>query len=84
MTADIVSLKLYRARREREQLVEPIIAYWPCRVKICITRVGVTQTGLDALAMFNAVLKRNGERLIDTDEVMVCSEHTNHLVRFRW
>jgi len=82
--ANITSLKLYRARKERGQLVDPVIAHWKCRVKICIAKVGVTQTAIDVLKLFNDELRRRREREIDVDDVMVCEQHTDRLTRSRW
>lgn len=85
MTAEIVSLKLYKARKAREDVgPDPIIEWWKCRVGVCMVRVGVTQTGLDTLALFNAELRRRREKPIEKDEVMVCPDHTDKLNRSRW
>lgn len=84
MTADIVSLDLYRKKRDRSAPIDPVIAYWKCRVGVCIVKCGVTQTAIDVLAMFNAELKRRREKLIDVDDVMVCDAHKDKLVRSRW
>lgn len=84
MTASITNLQLFKARRDREQLVEPIVEHWPCRVGICIAKVGVTATALWTLDMFNAELRRRREKPIAKEEVMVCAQHTDKLVKSRW
>jgi hypothetical protein len=73
VTANIVSLD--RARRLKSLGTngpEPIIAKWRCRTSGCITLVGVGQTAFDALALFNAELRRRHDRPITEHEVMFC------------
>lgn len=84
MTADIVSLKLFKAKRDAKTPLDPVVAWWKCRVGVCLTKCGVTQTAIDTLAMFNTELRRRREKPITEAEVMVCGEHTDHLTKSRW
>lgn len=72
--ADIISLKLYRAKREKQQLVDPVVVWWRCREFSCVAKVGITQTALDALAIFQAELGRRHDKPIREDEVGWCCE----------
>lgn len=83
-TADIVSLERFRAKKARAPGPEPVIAWWKCRVGVCMVRCGVTQTAIDVLKMFNDELKRRRERPIEQDDVMVCDDHKDRLVKARW
>ena len=48
-----------------------LVEEWPCRN--CGTAlVGVTAEQVSARAMFNTMLRRQNERVIDTDEVVFC------------
>ncbi len=69
MIADIVSLDRARRLRTDHSIVERDVTQWKCRT---MTRVGVTQTGVDTLAMFNAMLRVRRERPIQEHEVMIC------------
>ena len=75
MTADMISLARARRIRDSAGVVEPEVQRWKCRETWCVTRVGVTQTAIDALAMFNTELARRRERPIREDEVMRCEMH---------
>lgn len=67
-----------RARTERERKANrvatwtaPVIAdEWPCRV--CSEPVGVTQDAIDQFRLFNRMLARRGEALLDTRAIMYC------------
>lgn len=72
MTADIVSLDRARRLRGAPGIVEPDVAHWKCRTATCMTKVGVGQTAIETLAMFNEVLKGRRERTIEAHEVMFC------------
>lgn len=80
----VVSLDLFRARRERGRAVDEVIAWWPCRIPGCRERCGVTQTAIETLALFNAEIVRRSRRAeptIESDEVMLCAEHA-HLIDY--
>lgn len=82
--AAVVSLDLFRKRRDRGAVIDPVIAWWPCRIPGCRERCGVTQTAIDTLALFNAELvrrSRRAEQLIESDEVMLCGDHA-HLIDY--
>lgn len=76
---DVISLDVARRKRRAKDLAswlpERVVAHWRCREFSCITRVGVTQTAIDTLAMFNAILAKRRERPISEDEVMWCDAH---------
>jgi hypothetical protein len=74
VTAEIISLARVRRLRQGEDFspIEPDIAQWKCRTPTCMTRVGVGQSAIDALALFNAALKARRERAIESHEVMWC------------
>lgn len=72
MTADIVSLDRARRLSSPAGVIEPNVAHWKCRTPTCMTKVGVGQTALEALAMFSEVLKERRERAIESHEVMLC------------
>lgn len=82
--ADIVSLDRARRLRDKTTTIDPVIAWWKCRVGVCLTRCGVTQTAIEVLALFNAELKRRREKPIDADDVMLCDAHKDKLVKARW
>jgi hypothetical protein len=73
--ADVVSLDLTR-RRKAGRVVgpEPVVAHWPCREIACGKPVGVTQSALDAAAMFDVELRRRHDKPIDRERTMLCPE----------
>lgn len=73
--APIISLDIYRRRARAGGVVDPVIGHWKCRDSMCVTRVGITQTAVDALALFNAELHRHRQRAILEHEVMFCAPH---------
>lgn len=73
--ADIVSLHRARNLRSSKTLVDPVVAWWKCRVGICRTMCGVTETAIFAFGVFNEELRRHRLTALDADEVMLCPEH---------
>lgn len=73
--ADIVSLDRERKLRSGKTLIERIVAHWKCRVGICREMIGVGETAVIVLTVFNEELKRRRERAIDVDEIMMCDYH---------
>jgi hypothetical protein len=76
----VVSLDLFRRRQQRGKVVDDVIAWWPCRIPGCRERCGVTQTAIETLQLFNAEIVRRSRRadpLIESDEVMLCTEHAS-------
>lgn len=72
--ANIVSLDLYRRRQASKTLIDPIVAYWKCRIFSCFAKVGVTETAIEVLAMFNAELRKRRDKPIAEHEVMFCEQ----------
>jgi hypothetical protein len=78
VSTDIISLQLYRARKARDNYTTPEqpIVWWKCREFSCIAKVGITQTALDALAVFQAELARRRDRPLREDEIgWCCDDH---------
>ncbi len=55
-----------------EPIVEPVIGTWKCRTMECVAKVGVTETAIEAMGIFNGLLRRRGEPPISPDRVMYC------------